>query len=52
MYEERFKGKIDQVVILIVTEDGATQTFIKDKKDYLPLLEPAIKEFNEKFKID
>ena len=52
MYEERFKGKIDQVVILIVTEDGATQTFIKDKKDYLPLLEPAIKEFNEKFKTE
>ena len=52
MCEERFKGKIDQVVILIVTEDGATQTFIKDKKDYLPLLEPAIKEFNEKFKND
>ena len=25
--------EINQVVILIVTEDGAVQTFIKDKKD-------------------
>ena len=48
MYEERFLQPIEQVVILIVTEDGAVQTFIKDKKDYLPLLETAIKEFNEK----
>jgi len=50
MYEERFFGKIDQVVILIVTEDGAIQTFVKDKKDYLPLLKPAIEEFNKNFK--
>ena len=42
MYEERFNQEINQVVILIVTEDGAVQTFIKDKKDYLPLLKPAI----------
>ena len=48
MYEERFLQPIEQVVILIVTEDGAVQTFIKDKKDYLPLLKTAIKEFNEK----
>ena len=45
MYEERFNQQINQVVILIVTEDGAVQTFIKDKKDYLPLLKPAIEEF-------
>ena len=45
MYEERFGQEINQVVILIVTEDGAVQTFIKDKKDYLPLLKPAIEEF-------
>ena len=47
MYEERFSQTIEQVVILIVTEDGAVQTFVKDKKDYLPLLEMAIKDFNE-----
>ena len=47
MYEERFSQAIEQVVILIVTEDGAVQTFVKDKKDYLPLLQMAIKDFNE-----
>lgn len=45
MYEERYSQPIDQVVILIVTEDGAVQTFTKEKKDYLPLLKIAIKEF-------
>ena len=50
MYEEQYGQPIDQIVILIVTEEGATQTFIKNKKDYLPLLEPAIKEFHRKFK--
>ena len=49
MYEETFKEPIEQVVILIVTEDGAIQSFVKNKKDYLPLLGPAIKEFNESF---
>ena len=49
MYEERFNQEINQVVILIVTEDGAIQSFVKNKKDYLPLLGPAIKEFNESF---
>ena len=47
MYEETFKEPIEQVVILIVTEDGGVQTFTKSKDDYLPLLKTAIKEFNE-----
>jgi hypothetical protein len=47
MYEERYGTSINQVVILIVTEDGAVQSFIKDKKDYLPLLKPAIEDFNK-----
>ena len=49
MYEERFSGKIDQVVILIVTEDGGVQVFKKDKKPFLPLLKEAIGEFNKNF---
>ena len=52
MYEEQYGQPIDQIVILIVTEEGATQTFIKNKKDYLPLLKPAIEEFHKKFKAD
>ena len=47
MYEERFDQPIDKVVILIVTEDGAVQTFSKSKHDYLPLLKSAVEEFNE-----
>ena len=47
MYEERFDQPIDKVVILIVTEDGAVQTFSKSKHDYLPLLKSAIEDFNE-----
>ena len=47
MYEERFNQPIEQVVILVVTEDGAVQTFKKSKHDYLPLLQSAIKDFNE-----
>ena len=47
MYEERFGQEINQVVILIVTEDGAIQTFMKDKKDYLPMLKIAIEDFNK-----
>ena len=45
MYEERFGNPIDQVVILMVTEDGAVQRFVKDKKDYIPLLKEAIQDF-------
>ena len=49
MYEEWFGTPINQVVILIVTEDGAIQIFKKDKSSYLPLLQPAIDEFYQVF---
>ena len=45
MFEERYGQSIDQIAVLIVCEDGTRQTFVKDKKDYLPLLKPAIEEF-------
>ena len=45
MFEERYGLAIKQIAILIVTEDGAIQTFVKDKKDYIPLLQPAIDNF-------
>ena len=46
MYEERTGIPTDQIVILVVTEDGTVQEFIKSKQEYLPLLEEAINEFN------
>lgn len=45
MFEERTGIKTDQVVILVVTEDGTVQEFIKNKKDYLPMLEEAIENW-------
>ena len=45
MYEERYGKAIDQIAILIVCEDGTIQTFVKNKNDYIPLLQPAIDEF-------
>ena len=46
MFEERTKIKIDQVVILVVTEDGTVQEFVKNKQDYLPMLEESMNEWS------
>ena len=46
MYEERTGIPTDQIVILVVTEDGVVQEFVKSKQEYLPLLEEAINEFS------
>jgi len=48
MFEERTGIPINQIVILVVTEDGVVQSFVKNKKDYLPLLIEAIKDWKEK----
>ena len=45
MYEELFGTPIDQIVILMASEDGAGRVFIKDKAEYLPELEKAIQHF-------
>ena len=46
MFEERTGKPIDQIVILVVTEDGVVQEFVKEKHDYLPMLGEVIGEFN------
>ena len=46
MHEEQTGTPIDQVVILVVTEDGEVQEFVKQKQTYLPKLEEAIVAFN------
>ena len=48
MFEERTGIEINQVAILVVTEDGVVQEFVKDKTEYLPLLTDTIKEWTEK----
>ena len=53
MFEERTGIEINQICILVVTADGVCQEFVKDKKDYLPLLTDSIAEWkmkNEKTK--
>ena len=45
MFEERTGHAINQIVILVVTEDGVVQEFIKDKTEYLPMLVDCIKEW-------
>ena len=47
MFEERTGLKTDQIVILVVTEDGTVQEFIKNKQDYLPMLEESINEWSK-----
>ena len=45
MFEEITGQPINQIVILVVTEKGTVQEFIKDKKDYIPLLEETLDEW-------
>ena len=40
---------LDQIVILIASEDGTTQAFIKDKKDYIEPLKKEIAYFYKYF---
>jgi len=50
MYKERTGVDISQVVILVVTEDGTVQEFIKQKHDYLDTLVETIAEWNNQQK--
>jgi len=45
MYEELFKTPIEQIVVLIASEDGTAQTFIKNKADYQEELGICIQNF-------
>jgi ATP-dependent exoDNAse (exonuclease V) beta subunit len=47
MFGERTGIEISQVVILVVTEDGTVQEFIKDKQEYLNRLSETIKIWSE-----
>jgi len=51
MYEERTGTKIEQIVILCVTEDGTVQEFVKEKYDYLDAITETATEWNKKNEI-
>jgi hypothetical protein len=48
MFGERTGMEISQVVILVVTEDGTVQEFIKEKYDYLDALVQTVTEWGKK----
>ena len=48
MFEERTGIEVNQITILVVTEDGVVQEFVKNKTEYLPLLSDVIKEWKER----
>ena len=48
MFEERTGKSLDQIVILVVTEDGVVQECVTTKHDYIPMLNEVIGEFNGK----
>ena len=45
MYEETFGKNIDQIDIILASEDGSVQNFVKEKKDYMSPLMKSIDEF-------
>ena len=47
MFEEQTGTPIEQIVILVVTEDGVVQEFVKKKYDYIPLLVESIDNFTK-----
>ena len=49
MFEERTGREINQIVILVVTEDGQVQEFVKEKHEYLQPLIETIDMFTEQW---
>jgi hypothetical protein len=45
MYEDMTSIKAKQIVILISVDHELPQIFVKDRKDYVPLLAERLKEF-------
>ena len=49
MFEETFDKPVEQVVILLASEDGTVQTFVKNKADYEEELSKSIQNFYKYF---
>ena len=45
MFHARTGIDIQQVVILVVTEDGSVQEFVKDKEQYIDLLNESLADW-------
>ena len=51
MFEERTEIKVNQIVILVVTEDGTVQKFVKTKYPFLELLVESVTKWEERNEI-
>ena len=51
MFEERTEIKVNQIVILVVTEDGTVQKFVKNKYPFLELLVESVTKWEERNEI-
>jgi len=49
MWQERTGERIDQIVILITCDDGTTQVFVENPKNYKKSLAHAIKEWRDEY---
>ena len=45
MWKERTGERIDQIVVLVSCDDGTTQAFVKDCRDYVPSLKTTIENY-------
>lgn len=53
MWQERTGEEINQIVIIISSEDGSATTFVKDRRDYRDMLEQTVvKYYEERFQQD
>ena len=52
MYEEHTNGPIEDIVSMMVAEDGQVQIFEKKTKDYLPALEQYMDDFYTNLDVD
>ena len=52
MFTERTGIEVSQIVILVVTEDGTVQEFIKEKYEYLDGLKDSVAEWGRQNETD
>ena len=52
MYEEHTGETVDQLILLMVAEDGQIEIFKEDTKDYLPLLDEMMQSFYNNLDVD
>ena len=52
MYEEHTGEAVDQLILLMVAEDGQIEIFKEDTKDYLPLLDEMMQSFYNNLDVD